>query len=201
MDHLIGYIGKAIAYYREKKEWTTVQLANESGLSQGSISHYENGNRNPSETALGKIANALGITITDITEYAERTASNDNVHANESSPKYAVQDSEYERIRQTERIYKFNDFVFQLNTDVLLSINTRVFDLATMTEYSNRPGGFTSRTYRRDRTSLIAHLTEKVFNDFITDHRDELSVRLEDELNRLQMDGYQLIEELRHNNK
>lgn len=201
---ITSYIGKAIAYYRAQKEWTTVQLANEANVSQGSISLYENGKRNPSEEALGKIADALGISISTITERAENIARNEQAHLKESPANYTAPESEYEKLRQIERIYRFNDFVFHLNNDVIVSINTRVHDLIEMVEYSNRApmGSRNPLSIRRDHTSLIAHLTEKVFADFIREHIDEISYRFEDELSRLQMDAYQLIDELRiRNNK
>lgn len=201
---VINYIGRAIGYYREQKGWSTVQLANESGLSQGSISLYENGRRNPSEDALGKISNAFGITINTLKERADDFAKKSQANDAVIERKNVGQDYEYERSRQIDRIYRFNDYVVPLNSDIFISINARVHDLVEMVEYSNRPGGLSSRhsvSYRRDRSSLIAHLTEKVFHDFLEDYMDEISVRFEDELKRINMDGYQLIEEMRNKYK
>lgn len=198
---ITNYIGRAIAYYRDQKGWSTVQLAEASDLSQGSISLYENGKRNPSEDAIGKLANALDISTKTILERAEHFARQEKPIMNESQANYEY-NANYERLRQIDRIYRFNDFVFKLNPDILLSINTRVHDIADLVEYGGRgsmPAGRQSTSFRRDRRSLIAHLTEKVFAEFIHDHKEEIAYRIDNELQNLNMDAYQFIEELRKN--
>lgn len=185
---ITNYIGKAIAYYRNEKDWSTIQLANEADLSQGSISLYENNKRNPSEIAIEKISKALGISVKDLIVKAEEYALDDSIPPAQSD-REVPDDFEYERRRQIDRIYRFNDFVFDLSPEVLISFNTRVYDTSTMDEFRNRR--------RKDRTSVIAHLTEKVLHDFLNDHKDELSFRFEDELKRLNMGVIDLIELLR----
>lgn len=196
---ITNYIGKAIAYYREQKEWSTVQLAEESGLSQGSISLYENGKRNPSDDALERICSALGITLKTLKERAEHLAVQSYNKVSESRKEsYGVRNS-INKARHIERIYRFNDFVFELNEDILISIKTNVHDVANLAEYSGRGAvrGLKSGAMSHDRKSLIAHLTEKVFNEFIASNLDEISYRIEDELHHLNIDAYQLVDELK----
>ena len=52
-----------ITYYREKKNWTEYQLAEESGLTQSTISSWYRKNMIPSIPSLDKICNAFGITL------------------------------------------------------------------------------------------------------------------------------------------
>lgn len=52
-----------IAYYRELKNWTEYQLAEESGLTQSTISTWYRKNMLPTIPSLEKICNAFGITL------------------------------------------------------------------------------------------------------------------------------------------
>lgn len=52
-----------ITYYRNKKNWTEYQLAEESGLTQSTISSWYRKDILPSIPSLEKICNALGITL------------------------------------------------------------------------------------------------------------------------------------------
>lgn len=52
-----------ITYYRKKKNWTEYQLAEESGLTQSTISSWYRKNMLPSIPSLEKICNAFGITL------------------------------------------------------------------------------------------------------------------------------------------
>lgn len=70
-------IGDSIRILRKNKGWTQKKLAIESGIHEVQIRRYENnhslprqkyesGNRNPKIESLQKIANALGISITQL---------------------------------------------------------------------------------------------------------------------------------------
>lgn len=52
-----------ITYYRKKKNWTEYQLAEESGLTQSTISTWYRKNMLPTISSLEKICNAFGITL------------------------------------------------------------------------------------------------------------------------------------------
>ncbi|MDQ0154968.1 helix-turn-helix domain-containing protein [Robertmurraya andreesenii] len=190
------YIGKAIAHYREQKEWSTVQLAEKSGLSQGSISLYENGKRNPSEEAIEKIANALGVSVKILLERAESFHIQDARLVKDVSGRYLEQEKNpaYDRMRKIERLYHINDLVFELNPDVFITLNAKVYDLLGETEYGRR-----GLHLRREKTSLITQLVEKSFSEFLDDHRDEIAYRIEENLKKMEVNAYQLIDEMRQN--
>ncbi|HHW36777.1 MAG TPA: helix-turn-helix transcriptional regulator [Bacillales bacterium] len=59
---------------RESKGWTQSQLALKSRVSQSAISDIESGKRNPSFNVIKKIANALGVSVTELTDDEEQTA-------------------------------------------------------------------------------------------------------------------------------
>lgn len=52
-----------ITYYRKKKNWTEYQLAEESGLTQSTISTWYRKGMLPTIPSLEKICNAFGITL------------------------------------------------------------------------------------------------------------------------------------------
>lgn len=52
-----------ITYYRTQKNWTEYQLAEESGLTQSTISSWYRKNTIPSIPSLEKICSAFGITL------------------------------------------------------------------------------------------------------------------------------------------
>ena len=54
---------KEILYYRQQKGWTEYQLAEESGLTQSTISSWYRKNIIPSIPSLEKVCNAFGITL------------------------------------------------------------------------------------------------------------------------------------------
>ncbi|MBO5098261.1 MAG: helix-turn-helix transcriptional regulator [Agathobacter sp.] len=52
-----------ITYYRKQKNWTEYQLAEQSGLTQSTISSWYRKNMLPNIASLEKICNAFGITL------------------------------------------------------------------------------------------------------------------------------------------
>ncbi len=52
-----------IVYYRSQKGWSEYQLAEESGLTQSTISSWYRKNMIPSIASLEKVCNAFGITL------------------------------------------------------------------------------------------------------------------------------------------
>lgn len=59
-------VGQRIKEARKEQHMTQKQLADKLGVSYVVICQYENGARNPKNETLGRIANALGIPITDL---------------------------------------------------------------------------------------------------------------------------------------
>ncbi len=65
-------VGNNVRTIRERLGITQEDLALKSGLTQGYINFLENGKRGYSERSLGKIANALGIQISELFEEKTR---------------------------------------------------------------------------------------------------------------------------------
>lgn len=65
-------LGKSIKRIRKEKGYSQKQLAEKLGTTPQNLAQYENGKRTPKIETLNKIATALGVNITDITnEYYE----------------------------------------------------------------------------------------------------------------------------------
>jgi len=58
-------IGGRIKRFRESMGWTKTRLAQMSGVSQSFISDIESGKKTPTVEVLGRICDALGITLAD----------------------------------------------------------------------------------------------------------------------------------------
>jgi len=68
---LLVTIGKAIRQVREDRQLSQDQLASKAGLDRSYVSSIENGKRNVSIQNLSKIANSLGVSLTEIVQLAE----------------------------------------------------------------------------------------------------------------------------------
>lgn len=68
-------IGDRIAELRKEKKWTQRDLAKVTGLSRGYIASIEEGNHRPKIRTLAMIADALDVTVDEITSGV--TGSND----------------------------------------------------------------------------------------------------------------------------
>lgn len=64
-------LGKRVKQFRLSAELTQENLSIATGLSQTYISGIENGTRNPSIKTLDKIARALKVSISDITNFGD----------------------------------------------------------------------------------------------------------------------------------
>lgn len=181
--YISNYIGKAIAYFREKKGYSTVKLAEYADMSQGSISLYENGKRNPSHSSLMKIAAALGI---DVNTIAEKALAFEKESFRSRLTGHAEQEvSEYEKAKLLERVYRNSDFVLKLGNELLVSVEVKVHQL----DRERR---------RRSRPILIEQLVENILGDFLASHADELSTRLNAEFEQLEVSKNRLVDELRN---
>lgn len=67
----ISLIGDNIRIYRKAKGWSQEKLAQESGLAKISIGNYERGDRCPTLESLQKMAEALAISLLDLTAESE----------------------------------------------------------------------------------------------------------------------------------
>ncbi len=60
--------GENVRQQREEREWTQEQLAEKADLDQTFISGIERGSRNPTIITVNKLARALKITVSELTE-------------------------------------------------------------------------------------------------------------------------------------
>jgi len=67
-DPLLRGLGANVKRLRESNEWTQEALAAKAGLDRSYVAGIEAGLRNPSTKALAKLANALGVTLSDLFE-------------------------------------------------------------------------------------------------------------------------------------
>lgn len=72
-------IGENIRKFRKLKKISQVELANMIKADSGSISHIENGSRNPSFEMAENIAEALGVTLKDLVNVNEPESNYDIV--------------------------------------------------------------------------------------------------------------------------
>ena len=59
-------IARLLLKHRKARNWTVVELAQRSGVSQAMISKVERGNSSPSATILSRLANAMNITLSKL---------------------------------------------------------------------------------------------------------------------------------------
>lgn len=88
-------VGDNIRRIREKMELTQEELALRCDLTQGYINFLENGRRGYSRESLMKIANALGISISQLFEEGKEKG---QIHIEETSPVYGKRRSTYDEI-------------------------------------------------------------------------------------------------------
>ena len=67
MDIVIQ-LGKRITYLRKMRKFSQEDLALEANVNKNYLSDLENGRRNPTLKILEKIANALGIDVSELTK-------------------------------------------------------------------------------------------------------------------------------------
>ncbi|MFO6164258.1 helix-turn-helix domain-containing protein, partial [Pseudomonas aeruginosa] len=63
---LAVYIGEKIKYFRKTHNWTQSQLGEKVGLAKSTVANYEKGFRTPQQDKLFDIADALGISVSDL---------------------------------------------------------------------------------------------------------------------------------------
>jgi len=69
------YIAAVIRLQRIKREWSQERLALEAGMKPSEVSHLESGRRNPKVGTLERLANAIGVRISDILRLSEELRS------------------------------------------------------------------------------------------------------------------------------
>lgn len=66
MNEIIKTIGENIKKYRLLNNYTQEKLAEKLGIAPNTLSNYENGNREPSNDIILKLADIFGISIDDL---------------------------------------------------------------------------------------------------------------------------------------
>jgi transcriptional regulator with XRE-family HTH domain len=74
-------LGHAVKARRHELEITQEALANDTDLHQRWISNVENGKRNPSYASLRRLADGLGLSVSELIARAERIEAGDSVPA------------------------------------------------------------------------------------------------------------------------
>jgi len=67
-------LGRAVRLIREERGISQVQLSEATGLMQSWISHVERGRRNPSWSNVVRLAEGLGVRVSELATRAEATA-------------------------------------------------------------------------------------------------------------------------------
>lgn len=62
----VAILAKTVRHYRTAREWSIDQLVLRSGVSKGAIVAVENGTTNPSLGTIARLADALGVSVTDL---------------------------------------------------------------------------------------------------------------------------------------
>lgn len=63
-----GAVSIRLAEVRREKGWTQTELAEASGINRVTIARYETGKQSPTLRLLEKLAEALGVSISDLSE-------------------------------------------------------------------------------------------------------------------------------------
>lgn len=62
----VAILAKTVRHYRTAREWSIDQLVSRSSVSKGAIVAVENGTTNPSLGTIARLADALGVSVTDL---------------------------------------------------------------------------------------------------------------------------------------
>lgn len=150
-------IGKAIEYYRKKRNLTTTELAESLGLSQSTISLYEKGSRNVSDEMVERISEVLNVSKEELIEKA--------MSFDEQSP-----ENTYSKAKMLRRLERTADILIRLSDNVLIIGDVKVVDLNSRTGTSHK------------KVPVIESVLTKVVSDIITENRDEINDRALKEL-------------------
>lgn len=151
------HIGKAIEFYRKKRNLTTTKLANLAGLSQSTISKYEKGERNPSDDAVEAIAKALNISVQELLDKAQ--SFHDPV-------------TTYTMVQARKRLEHMHDIVIPLSNRFMLIGDISVIDLLKE-----------KRKLRVGRVISAAELIiTEVLTELLEENREEINRRILDKL-------------------
>lgn len=153
-------IGKAIEFYRTARGLSTTELGNKIGLSQSTISKYENSARNPSDETVESIAKALDITVEELIKQAQTYI--------ELSP-----ENTYSLAQLLDKYNCMYDVIVPMSKTVLLAANIHAIDLAAKGLPRRRLGRL---------VSPVETILSNVLTEIIEENRDEITRRVLEEL-------------------
>lgn len=194
-------IGKAILYFRDRANLTMTQLSEKSGVSQSAISQYENDKKVPSEETLSKLASALNVPVFEILNKADDETldksyyEESRIQEGASRLQYPSEGLEYQIRRIKDRIYRNNDAVIELSSNVSLGIRARIYDIESELLngiYKKRPSKFIPTDHPLQ--AIVGNVIEQV----LYENREEIAYRVERELERINFNVKDLIETLRN---
>jgi transcriptional regulator with XRE-family HTH domain len=71
MAEIRGAFGLAVRIFRERRGWNQAQLSHASGIDRGYISRIETGGADPGLRVQHRLAEALGVSLTELVAQAE----------------------------------------------------------------------------------------------------------------------------------
>ena len=118
----IQKIGKFLAQLRREQEMTQEQLGEKLGVTNKTVSRWENGNYLPPVEMLQALSEFYGLTINELLS-ARRLTADEYQHKAEENLKAMVEDSSFtldEKVQYFERKWKKDHFSFRLLARILL---------------------------------------------------------------------------------
>ena len=70
MHALVKQFGESVRRHRQRRGWSQEQLAEAAELDRTYVSGIERGTRNPTLSTMGRIADALGVTVIELLQDA-----------------------------------------------------------------------------------------------------------------------------------
>lgn len=110
---------KNLRFYRLKNAMTKKELAEKSELTPMAITHYENGTRTPNMEVLKRLADALGVRVSDFLEVRNENLVFVSRRISENHQRFPVAKQEYVRESVEEYFSRFYTVVELLGGEVL----------------------------------------------------------------------------------
>ena len=95
-DRAAGTIGKRLRELRREHNWTLTEVAKKTGISVGTLSKLENGKTQLNFSSVNKLAEGLGLRVTDLTNPATKAAGLRSVTAGGEGALFRTPDMDYE---------------------------------------------------------------------------------------------------------
>lgn len=154
-----NHVGNIIRNRREQLELTMVQVSEKSGIAQSSLSLIENGQRNPSQKTLAKIAEVLEI---DLEELNENSDSNEIVNVNEGKM----------------RVIKDAKIEFQISDDIRILVEINALKIGSIDDPDKIINKINNQMYDLKSSTAIDTITK-----FFDIHKNEIDDIIHENIN------------------